>query len=91
MNTKKTQAYKKMAGIETVRINGNTISKDIRAELKTDIDTILGQNEGHPRPCLGFIIAGDRTDSLTYVRLKKKACDDIGINYIERAFPGSVT
>ena len=81
----------KMAEIETVRMNGNAISKELRAELKTDIETILNAHEGHPRPCLGFIIAGDRTDSQTYVRLKKKACDDIGINYIERAFPEEVT
>ena len=52
-----------MAEIETVRMNGNAISKELRAELKTDIETILTAHEGHPRPCLGFIIAGDRTDS----------------------------
>ena len=30
-------------------------------------------------PCLGFILVGAREDSSLYVKMKKKACEEIGI------------
>jgi 5,10-methylene-tetrahydrofolate dehydrogenase/methenyl tetrahydrofolate cyclohydrolase len=36
-------------------------------------------------------LVGDRVDSATYVRLKKKACDEVGVLYDERLFPADVT
>lgn len=32
-----------------------------------------------PQPCLGFVLVGQREDSQLYVKMKKKACDEIGI------------
>lgn len=34
-------------------------------------------------PGLAVILVGDRKDSATYVRNKKKACDSVGINSYE--------
>lgn len=33
-------------------------------------------------PGLAVILVGDRRDSATYVRMKKKACAEIGVNSI---------
>ena len=33
------------------------------------------------KPCLGYIIAGDLDKSEFYVRLKLKACDEVGIHH----------
>lgn len=34
------------------------------------------------RPVLGYLLVGHNPDSELYVRLKKKACDQMGIEYI---------
>jgi len=54
-------------------INGKLISKDIYSELSAkikDIDIIPG---------LAVILVGDRVDSNTYVRMKEKKCQQLGI------------
>lgn len=59
-------------------INGNTIAADIRNELKAEIEQI--KQQGLEAPGLAVILVGDRTDSATYVRMKEKACQEVGIN-----------
>ena len=57
-------------------INGKEISKNIQNELKTLIE------ETNIKPGLGIILVGDLPDSKVYVRMKKKACERVGIiNY----------
>ena len=38
-----------------------------------------------------MILVGDRKDSATYVRNKKKACDAVGINSFEAHLPEDTT
>ena len=35
----------------------------------------------YDKPVLGYIIVGNKPESELYVRLKKKACDEIGIEH----------
>lgn len=70
-------------------INGNTISADIRAELKAEVEKIKA--EGLTVPGLVVILVGDRTDSATYVRMKEKACQEIGFNSTLLKFPASTS
>ena len=57
-------------------LNGKKISKDIQEELRVRI------KENYLTPGLGIILVGNRKDSETYVRMKKRACEKIGIvNY----------
>ena len=58
-------------------IDGNAISAQIRAELKTKVSEL--QEEYGVTPGLAVILVGGRTDSATYVRSKKKACAETGI------------
>jgi 5,10-methylene-tetrahydrofolate dehydrogenase/methenyl tetrahydrofolate cyclohydrolase len=74
-----------MAGI----INGNAIAETIRNELKQTVDEMkatLGVTPG-----LAVVLVGDRMDSATYVRNKKKACADVGINSFGIDYPADVT
>ncbi len=60
-------------------LDGKYISSEIKNELKK---RILKLNEKGITPGLGIILIGNRTDSKIYVRMKKKACNEIGIiNY----------
>lgn len=57
-------------------IEGKLISKQIRAELKIEVEKLATQNRV---PGLGVILVGDDPASATYVRSKQKACDKLGI------------
>jgi histone deacetylase complex regulatory component SIN3 len=70
-------------------INGNNIAADIRAELKAEVEQLKAQ--GYAAPGLAVILVGDRTDSATYVRMKEKACQDVGFNSSIIRFPGTAT
>ena len=71
--------------METIIINGKEISKTIKEELKTEIESKC------ITPGLGIILVGDRKDSQTYVRMKKKACDYVGIKNFDVHLPDTIT
>lgn len=71
--------------METIIINGKEISKTIKEELKTEIESKC------ITPGLGIILVGDRKDSQTYVRMKKKACDYVGIKNFDFHLPDTIT
>jgi 5,10-methylene-tetrahydrofolate dehydrogenase/methenyl tetrahydrofolate cyclohydrolase len=58
-------------------IDGKAIAKDIRQELKVEIQHMA--EAGQPNPGLAVILVGGRRDSQTYVNMKKKACRQVGI------------
>lgn len=69
---------------------GKATAATIRAELKAQVEAIAGSTEAFA-PGLAVVLVGDRRDSATYVRMKKKACEEIGINSFGFDFPEDVT
>ncbi len=57
--------------------DGKTIAAQIRAELKTRVEALRA---GGTVPCLAVLLAGDDPASKIYVRNKKRACAEIGID-----------
>ena len=59
-------------------LDGKELSKKLNSEIKQKIE---GYCEKHKdsKPGLGVIIVGDRKDSLVYVNMKRKKCEEIGI------------
>lgn len=70
-------------------IDGTAISAQIRAELKNSV-VELHEKYG-VTPGLAVLLVGARRDSATYVRMKKKACDEIGIANLGQDYPAEVT
>lgn len=70
---------------ETIIINGKQIAKDIKNELKKKVTKL------NIKPGLGIILVGDRKDSKTYVRMKKKACREVGIANYDMHFPETIS
>lgn len=70
-------------------IDGTAISAQIRAELKKNVAE-LHEKYG-VTPGLAVLLIGARRDSATYVRMKKKACDEIGIANLGQDYPAEVT
>ena len=68
---------------------GNAIATTIRGELKAKVSAL--KDELGVVPGLAVVLVGDRRDSATYVRSKKKACAEIGITSFGIDFPADVT
>lgn len=66
-------------------IDGKSVAKQIREEISAEV-TKLKEAIGVV-PGLAVILVGDRKDSATYVRNKKKACESVGINSFEVNLP----
>ncbi|XP_016490655.1 bifunctional protein FolD 4, chloroplastic-like [Nicotiana tabacum] len=62
-------------------IDGKKIAKDVRDEIAAEIS--LMKDSISVVPGLAVILVGDRKDSATYVRNKKKACEAVGIKSYE--------
>jgi hypothetical protein len=70
-------------------IDGKAIANQIHIELAqavTEIKETLGVTPG-----LAVILVGERKDSQSYVKSKKKACADIGMTSFGYDYPADVT
>ncbi|GKU96889.1 hypothetical protein SLEP1_g10071 [Rubroshorea leprosula] len=66
-------------------IDGKSVAKQIREEIAAEVSRM--KDEIGVVPGLAVILVGDRKDSATYVRNKKKACESVGINSFEVHLP----
>lgn len=58
-------------------IDGKKVAKNIRLKLRDNISEL--KDNFNIEPGLAVILVGERRDSATYVRMKKRACDEVGI------------
>jgi len=58
-------------------IDGKAIAADIRNEIKAEVEQLQAQYGKVPG--LATVLVGERKDSQSYVRMKKKACAEAGI------------
>ena len=72
-------------------ISGTAISAAIRKELSLQVQALVHQSGEVARPGLAVLLIGNRTDSQSYVRAKKKVCKEIGISDISTTFPAEIS
>jgi 5,10-methylene-tetrahydrofolate dehydrogenase/methenyl tetrahydrofolate cyclohydrolase len=70
-------------------IDGKAISADVRKELKVEVDKMKAAKG--LTPGLAVVLVGARPDSATYVRMKTKACEEVGIYVLDKKFDESVS
>jgi len=63
-------------------IDGKSIAEKIRQEISDEVSLFVAA--GNSPPCVAVVLVGERKDSMTYVRMKERACKEIGINFIKR-------
>ena len=68
----------------TIILEGKKISNIIKDEVKNKIDLLSFT------PGLAIILIGQRSDSELYVKMKKKACNYVGIKNFDVSFPETV-
>lgn len=66
-------------------IDGKAIAATIREEIKSEVSTMK------TKPGLAVVIVGERKDSQTYVRMKRKACEEVGIESFHAEIPETAT
>jgi len=75
--------------VDAKKIDGNAISKQIRAELKEQAAELKAQHGIVPG--LAVVLVGNRPDSATYVRMKKKAVVDVGFHSVDVTLEDTVS
>ena len=73
----------------TKLIDGNQIAKEVREELREKIERL--KQEHGVTPCLSVILVGDRGDSATYVRMKQRNAELLGMAFRLVSRPTDVT
>jgi len=76
------------AGGATI-IDGTATAKEIRAELAVEVGRL--QAEHGVTPGLAVVLVGERPDSATYVRMKKKAAAECCFHSVDIGLPIDVT
>jgi len=71
------------------RLDGREISLEIRAEIKADIERL--KQEQNLVPGLAVVLVGDNPASLSYVRSKGKACEELGIYSLQVDLPADAS
>jgi 5,10-methylene-tetrahydrofolate dehydrogenase/methenyl tetrahydrofolate cyclohydrolase len=70
-------------------IDGKAIAATIRNEIKAEVEAM--QAKYGRAPGLATVLVGERKDSQTYVRMKKKACAEVGIASFSHDLPDDVS
>lgn len=70
-------------------IDGKAIAATIRGEVKDEVEAMKAQYGKVPG--LATVLVGARKDSQTYVRMKKKACAEVGITSFGHDLPGDIS
>lgn len=70
-------------------IDGKAIAEVIQGEVAAGVAEL--KSACGKVPGLGVIIVGERKDSQTYVRMKRKACERVGILSFETALPADAS
>ena len=70
-------------------IDGKAIAATIRGEIAEEVAKL--KEEHGVVPGLAAVLVGERKDSQTYVRMKKKACAEVGIKSIGVDLPANVS
>lgn len=72
-----------------ILIDGKKVSRELKAEIKKEVDDIL--RSGRKRPHLAAILVGNNPASRAYVGSKVKSCEEVGFNSTLVELPEEVT
>jgi len=75
------------ARIETVVVDGIALAHQIRDELARAV--AQHRAAGRRAPSLGVVLVGDDPASASYIKGKRRACERVGMDSVERRLPAS--
>lgn len=75
--------------MQTVLLDGKKLSEKIKQELKQRVEFL--QSKYNKKPILATILVGNNPASITYVNMKVKSCEQIGIGSVKLHLPETIT
>jgi 5,10-methylene-tetrahydrofolate dehydrogenase/methenyl tetrahydrofolate cyclohydrolase len=66
-------------------IDGKAIAEELRKDIAKGVEELV--ESGRPRPGLATVLVGENPASETYVRMKRKACAELGIDSFGHELP----
>ncbi len=66
-------------------IDGKAIAEEIQEEIASEVETRLA--EGKSQPGLATVLVGEDPASHTYVRMKRRSCEEVGIQSFHHELP----
>jgi len=70
-------------------IDGTAIAQKVRNEVRDKVAERVAA--GKSQPGLATVLVGDRIDSATYVKMKQKACAELGMTSFHHPLPAEIT
>jgi 5,10-methylene-tetrahydrofolate dehydrogenase/methenyl tetrahydrofolate cyclohydrolase len=70
-------------------IDGKAIAQKVRDEVKEKVTRRIA--EGKSQPGLATVLVGERIDSATYVKMKQKACAELGMTSFHHPLPADIS
>ncbi len=70
-------------------IDGNQIAQPIRARITEEVAEFVQRYD--IQPCLGVVLVGDNPASAQYVRMKRRACEQVGMRSVGKILPADCT
>jgi 5,10-methylene-tetrahydrofolate dehydrogenase/methenyl tetrahydrofolate cyclohydrolase len=70
-------------------IDGTAIAQKVRDEVKEKVAVRIAA--GKSQPGLATVLVGERVDSAAYVRMKQKACADLGMTSFHHPVPADIS
>ena len=70
-------------------VSGKEIAKEMKDQVKVEVESLTQQL--HRKPRIISLIVGDNKESKLYLKLRNKACFEVGIEAIQHEFPNAVT
>ena len=74
----------------TIIIDGKSVAAILQEELKHEVERLRLEQNGLV-PGLAVVLVGQRVDSATYVRMKKKVAAAIGLHSVDVTLPDTVS
>ena len=70
-------------------IDGKAIAEDLRKDIAKGVEDLLAA--GGSRPGLATVLVGENPASQTYVRMKQRMCEKLGIRSIGKKLPEDIS
>jgi len=70
-------------------LDGKAVADQIRAEIAEEVRVLVAA--GKPKPGLAAVLVGENPASQVYVRMKRKACEEVGIESFGYELPATAS
>lgn len=77
--------------LPNTEIRGKDMAMRIKTDIRQKFESLHNMSMLSRHPKLVVVQVGDRVDSSTYIRMKKKACSEIGFDFLEVKLPVETT